>query len=241
MTWHTGSPQRRRLTGVVADLSCDELTTHALLALELAERFSGRPERFEEFAAEWDYEFDEWLLNLPVNPARAGMVDYAVRVADALTVLDSRYEADLACAAATILARAGRAQQARARVESNVARIGESAFAWLASGEAQLVLGDVEAAAAAYEAALEVAEAGGDLTEMSDVHTHVSDFLEVHPHLETSLREPRQRVGITHGPDGDMVVRATTVVGAPTVRVPRNAPCPCGSGRKIKRCCGGAK
>ncbi len=225
----------------MADLSCEQLATHALLALELAERFSGRPERFEEFAAEWDYEFDEWLLNLPLNLALAGMVDEAVRVADALSAVDSRYEADLACDAATILARAGRAQQARARVESNVARFGESAFAWLASGEAQLVLGDVEAAVAAYEAALEVAEAGGDLTEVSDVHAHVSDFLEEHPHLETRLRGLRQRVGITQGPGGEVVVRATTVVGAPTVRVPRNAPCPCGSGRKFKRCCGSAR
>jgi hypothetical protein len=85
-----------RAGGVVADLDQAEMAAQALLAVELAERFLGHPGEFELFPAERDYEFDDWLVNLPNGLARAGLVDEAVRVADALATLNSGFESDFA-------------------------------------------------------------------------------------------------------------------------------------------------
>ena len=229
-----------RAGGVVADLDQAEMAAQALLAVELAERFLGHPEEFELFAAERDYEFDDWLVNLPNGLARAGLVDEAVRVADALATLNSGFESDFACGAATILARAGRKEEARARIKVNVGRFDENPWAWLEAGEALAIVGDIEAAAAAYGRAVDVAEQRDDPTEVSDVHEHVSGFLASHPEVPTTLRGPRTRVRVSRDPDGSVVVRATTSLTGSMTKVPRNATCPCGSGRKFKRCCGGA-
>jgi tetratricopeptide (TPR) repeat protein len=229
-----------RAGGVVADLDQVEMAAQTLLALELAERFVGHSEEFELFAAERDYEFDDWLVNLPNGLARAGLLDEAVRAADALAALQSGFESDFACGAATILARAGRTEEARARIEVNVGRFAENPWAWLEAGEALALVGDIDAAAAAYERAVDAAEQRDDATEVSDVYGHASDFFARHPHVPTTLREPRTRVRVSRGPDKSVVVRTTTTLTGSMTKVPRNATCPCGSGRKFKRCCGGA-
>jgi hypothetical protein len=165
------------------------------------------------------------------------LVDEAVRVADALVTLNSGFESDFACGAATILARAGR-KDSRARIKVNVGRFAENPWAWLEGGEALAIVGDIEAAAVAYEKAVDAAEQRDDQTEVSDVHEHVSDFLASHPDVPTPLRGPRTRVRLSRSPDGSVVVRAITSLTGSMTRVPRNATCPCGSGRKFKRCCG---
>ena len=177
---------------------------------------------------------------MPNGLARAGLVDEAVRAADALAALNSGFESEFACGAAAILARAGRTEEARARIEVNVGRFAENPWAWLEAGEALAVVGDIEAAAAAYEKAVDAAEQRDDPTEVSDVYEHVSDFLASHPDVPTTLRGPRTRVRASRGPDGSVVVRATTTLTGSMTKVPRNATCPCGRGHKFKHCCGGA-
>ena len=229
-----------RAGGVVVDLDEAEMAAQALVAFELAGRFVGRSEEFELFAAERDYGFDDWLVNLPNGLARAGLVDEAVKVADALGGLNSGFESDFSCGAATILARAGRAEEARARIEVNVGRFAENPWAWLETGEAWALVGDIDAAAAAYEKAVDAAERRDDAIEVSDVYEHASDFFARHPHVPTTLHEPRTRVRVSRGPDTSVVVRTTTTLTGSMTKVRRNATCPCGSGRKFKRCCGGA-
>ncbi len=68
----------------------------------------------------------------------------------------------------------------------------------------------IEAAAAAYEKAVDVVELRDDPTEVSDVYEHVSDCFASHPDVPTTLRGPRTRVRVSRGPDGSVVVRATT-------------------------------
>lgn len=89
----------------------------------------------------------------------------------------------------------------------------------------------------AYRTALKLADDRDDLTEISDVEDHVSAFVAEHPELQHSLLRSRQRVRVSEGPAGTVTVRATTTVSSAFGKVGRNAPCPCGSGRKYKRCC----
>jgi tetratricopeptide (TPR) repeat protein len=227
-----------RAGGVGADPTADELAAQAALAIELADRFSGQAEDFEAFATAADYAFDEWLLNLPATLASAGMIEQALRVADALSTADQRHAVDYACEATRILARAGRADEARERVAANVSRFGDIPYTWMAAGEALAALGDLDGAADAYDRAVDLAEDRDEPTEVADAHEHLGYFLEAHPEAKSRMPEPRTRVRVSRGTEGQVTVRTTVTLGGFLKKVPRNAPCPCGSGRKYKRCCG---
>lgn len=131
-----------------------------------------------------------------------------------------------------------RTDEARDRVRANLSRFGDIPYTWLAAGEALAAICDVDGAADAYDRAVEVAEERDEPTEVADACEHLEHFLEAHPDASSRMRAPRTRVQITGGPEGQVVVRATTTLGGLTGKVPRNARCPCGSGRKYKRCCG---
>jgi tetratricopeptide (TPR) repeat protein len=216
--------------GVLSELTAGELAAHAELAVELAERFAGRPGDFEAFAAGTDFTFDEWLLNLPLRLADAGLVDEALRVADALRATDKRYEADYAGEAARLLARAGRGDEARERIRACLASFGDIPYTWLTAGEALAALGDVDGATDAYERAIDVAEERDEPGEVADAYGHLDQFLDEHPEASSRVREPTARVRISTGDATQAPVRSE--------KIPRNKPCPCGSGRKYKRCCG---
>lgn len=224
--------------GIAAERDTDELAAQAELALELARRFADRPEGFEELAGRFDHELDEWLLNLPADLARAGMVEQAVRVADAVSGADERYEGNYACDPARILIEAGRTGVARARVQANLRRFGESPYTWMTSGESLVALGDLEGARGAYEKAAEVVEERDDPTEVSDALEQLASFFDEHRGAKSRVGRACQRVRVTQDPEGWVVVRTTTALCGFTESVPRNAPCPCGSGRECKRCCG---
>jgi preprotein translocase subunit SecA len=55
-------------------------------------------------------------------------------------------------------------------------------------------------------------------------------------------RQPQPAAATTASRGGDMVEEAIEKVSAPirrdTPKVGRNEPCPCGSGKKYKNCCG---
>jgi preprotein translocase subunit SecA len=56
------------------------------------------------------------------------------------------------------------------------------------------------------------------------------------PEEEMPLRQKRA-MQLSHGDD----VSAPTTVRREGQKIGRNAPCPCGSGKKYKKCCGAAK
>ena len=54
---------------------------------------------------------------------------------------------------------------------------------------------------------------------------------------EMEMQRRPQRIVLSHGGDGEAQARATPVKRQGS-KVGRNDPCPCGSGKKYKRCCG---
>jgi hypothetical protein len=121
--------------GIGDDLTGEELTAHAALAVELADGCAGRPEVFDQLVAETDWTFDEWALNLPRRLSEAGMIDEALKVADALGSADEGHSIDYVCDAAGIAAEAGRAGEARDRLQRSLERFGDIPHAWMAAGE----------------------------------------------------------------------------------------------------------
>ncbi|HVA58945.1 MAG TPA: hypothetical protein VNG13_00185 [Mycobacteriales bacterium] len=121
----------------------DVLAAQASLALELAARFA-TPGEFARFCADCGYWFDEWLLNLPMLLADAGLVEQAVTVADTVGRIDERHDSLYACLAASGLARAGRVEAARARIANNMGRWADLPSTWVESAEALAALGDLE-------------------------------------------------------------------------------------------------
>lgn len=112
------------------------------------------------------------------------------------------------------------------------------AYTWMTSGASLVALGDLEGARGAYQKAAEVAEERDDPTEVSGALEQLASFFDEHQGAKSRVGGAWQRVRVTQDPEGWVVVRTTTALGGLTERVPRNAPCPCGSGREGTRCCG---
>ncbi len=206
-----------------------ELRSYAELALELAKRLAGRPEAFAELMVA-DVLSDAWLIELPMALAAAGLADEAVAVGDALAELDQDNSAMFASDVAVILAEAGRRKQALARVEENLRRFPADLWTQIHAGDVHLVLSDPVRAEQAFRDALASARAREDAQGIADANERLSRLLQDQPgreHEASAAHEEMERAS-----------RAAFAGARLAVKIRRNDPCPCGSGRKYKRCCG---
>lgn len=214
-------PTRRRSR---ADLAAD-----AELALALAGRLTGEPERFEELVAS-DRLPPDWMLNLPMALAAGGLVDEAIAVGDAFAALDRGSAELLADDVALILAQAGRGAEALRRVEAGAARGAGGAWTHVRAAAVHAALGDPQRAEASLRRALALALGRGDADELATVWGRLGELLDEQPgradEAEAALAESERWSDAAYG--GRRIV----------AKVGRNDPCPCGSGRKHKRCCG---
>jgi preprotein translocase subunit SecA len=90
-------------------------------------------------------------------------------------------------------------------------------------------------------------ELEGDADQVTGPQVHVHDHPDGHdhpPHIHAKgLQQPKAPQNLTYtapSEDGDVEVRgqATAVSDDPYVGASRNAECPCGSGKKYKKCHG---
>jgi hypothetical protein len=190
----------------------EELRADAAAALELARELRGRPDDFDAWAEDWPTR--DWMLELPWTLARNEMVDDAVGVADAFAGLDRGQRSDFVGAAAVMLAEAGRANEARARMAAGVKEFPSDIWMHVHAGDIHRTLGDLEGAERELRHAAALAQAHGDRQDRSIIGQRLSDLL-----------------ANMHGcqPDAGDVAPA---------KIGRNDPCLCGSGRKYKKCCG---
>ena len=206
-----------------------DLRSDAELALELATRLAGEPEVFAELMVA-DVLSDEWLIELPMALAAGGLVDQAVAVGDALAELDQDNSAMFASDVAVILAEAGRRQQALARVEQNLSKFPDDVWTHIHAGDVHLALTDHASAERAFRDAITVARSQGDASGIADANERLGRLLQDQPGREqeaTAAHEETERAS-----------RAALAGARVAVKIGRNDPCPCGSGRKYKRCCG---
>lgn len=194
------------------DPTPEELRADAAAALELARELRGRPEDFDAWADDWPTR--DWMLELPWTLARHEIVDDAVRIADAFADLDREQRPVFAGDAAVMLAEAGRADEARARVAAGLKEFPRDIWIHVHAGDVHRTPGDHDAAEREFRHAAALAQAHGDRQDRSIIGQRLSDLL-----------------ANMHGRESDAGEAAAAKIG-------RNDPCRCGSGRKYKTCCG---
>jgi hypothetical protein len=203
------------------------LAADAELALAVAARCDA--EQLEELMASERVPPD-WLVELPMDLGRVGLLDEAVAVADAFAGRDHFTGPLLARDAARLLAQAGRREEALARVEADTRSLPDDVWAHIAAGDVRRELGDPEAAEDAFRTAVAVARRAGDAEDVSIAMLRLAALL---------AEQGREREADAIIRDSERARRAASggsrLVGP---KVGRNDPCPCGSGRKHKRCCG---
>lgn len=210
-------------------LSADELRGDAELALAVAERLTGKPDEFAEFMSRALLR-DVWLVELPMALAWGGLVDEAVAVGDALAALDEPNRAMFANDVAVILAQAGRAEEALERVAQNLRRFPDDVWTQIHAGDIHLALSDPARAERAFRDGLAMARARGDASGVAEANERLGRLLAEQPGREEEARAATREM--------ERASRAAYGASRVAVKIGRNDPCPCGSGRKYKRCCG---
>jgi hypothetical protein len=152
-----------------------ELTTAAQAALELATRL--REEPVEVMAAlENDWQADDALVNLPATLADGGLVEDAVAVGDALAAADPGRAALHAAEVTTVLARAGREDEARQRVSALLRAHPGDVQSVLGAGDTMAALGDDEAAESYYLEGLDLADDQDDPEAAADAMERLDEL-----------------------------------------------------------------
>jgi tetratricopeptide (TPR) repeat protein len=209
--------------------SSADLRGEAELALALAERFAGRPEQLAELVT-WEDYAQTWLIELPMALASAGLVDEAVAVGDALAELDDPNRALFANDVAVILAEAGRGDEALGRVEANLRRFPDDVWTQIHAGDVHARLSDPVRAEAAFREALAMARATADAEDVAGALERLNGLLAGVSGREGEARDVAREF--------ERARRAASGGPRLVVKIGRNDRCPCGSGRKYKRCCG---
>lgn len=204
------------------------LRADAAAALELADRLRGRPADFEDWVE--GFMGHEWMTQLPWDLARRGLVDEATRVADAFAELDGDHGAIYANDAAVLLAEAGRGDDARARVDANLRAYPSDAWTHIHAGDVHRTLAEPDRAEREFRRAAALAEARGDRDSVSAIAARLRDLLAALPGREEEAAQAARTA--------ERVLAAEELGQRIAPRTGRNEPCPCGSGRKFKKCCG---
>ena len=186
-------------------------------------REDGTPdaETLERIFMEAESEIPGWLLDLPFNLAAHNMVDEAIEIARQYAELfeTENFLGDLAI----IYADAARNDDALRQVEINLKRFPEDVWIIVKAGDVYETLNDNEKAIELYKRAY-----GMTLT-----RTYNRDG--VLERLVPLLRD------MGRDDEADDLIedeKVEPVLPARTVKVGRNKPCPCGSSKKFKKCCG---
>ena len=215
-----------------------ELRQEAQLALAVAAHFSGHKESFGVYDSLENAPYDEWLMNLPPDLVRAGLMTEGIAVAETLARLDSGnavlYVGDLAVS----LAEAGYKDAALHRLGAMLREFPNEPAAHMAAGYAYAALSDSVAAEAHFHQLVRLALATNEVTEVEEAFQHLIEFLGELPDRHADLQAARQELNQWRQERGWIVAHGQMTAAPPRIKVGRNQPCPCGSGRKFKRCCG---
>jgi uncharacterized protein YchJ len=177
------------------------------------------------------FRLDDWLLqrslsvrllDLPLQLANAAEHELAISAARALAFVDRELmQGDLAI----VLAKAGRREEALAQLTSNLEQAEDAALVEAKAGEAHRALGDFPAAEAYFRRSLVEAKTNTD--RLQALIRIASSLIDQGRDAEASelLKQAQQ-------------LEAQSQKPAKAAEVGRNDPCPCGSGKKYKKCHG---
>lgn len=183
-----------------------------------------------------DGHFDQFAHQVAYSLGAAKDFTLAAQVVDALTPILPGSAANLHGELATQLAEADRPDEARARIERALKDPSADLLTEIYAGEVDEATGDSAAAEARYRSALRRARKQADALYEHDVLCHLVELLEDDEGRAGDVIMLKRDVDRAHA-------RATGAAPVPvdvSRKVGRNEQCPCGSGRKFKRCHGGA-
>ncbi len=217
-------------------------------ALAFREWIGNDPDRFYQVQEDLPFECDpmHWLLDdLPWKLKQAGMIDELIAHAHSYAEVTTpdNFLGDLAL----FLAEVGRLDEALDQARANLERFPDYAWTVVRAGEVHQIRREFEPAESAYRKALSMTS--------EDPYTRAGVLERLLPMLEelgrpedaaTLEQEDRQRQEGSERkevPVPRLQPQSPPFAGGETVRrdAPkpgRNDPCPCGSGKKYKRCCG---
>ncbi len=213
-----------------------ELRGEAELATALLDRSAGSHVELHAVEHAVEGPILGWLSDLPLELSRGGLTAEGLRLGERLhAILPGP---PLAFAIPLLLALARRPDDARAAVERNLAEHPDDFHMLLLAGEALEALDEPGRAEEAYRDALRWV--GDDIRTRREI---VSGLERVLHRLgrQDAIAELREAERL----ELDRQIRERLSAGPPPYRRPgpkvsRNDPCPCGSGKKLKRCCGSA-
>jgi hypothetical protein len=205
-----------RLEAAILDADRKESRTKLLaqyaLAMDVHAAMNDGHAKYAALEEAANLQVSGWVEDLPLALARAGLV----REAATLGLAWSRIvEPDIFLGdRGEILAAAGFEEEARSQVKENLRRFPGDVWVTIKAGDAYLSLKDEREAEAAYRKALAMAR---DRDDRISATKRLAELL---------------------ADSGRVSEVAALAAGAPSkTSVGRNAPCPCGSGKKYKKCC----
>ena len=177
------------------------------------------------------FRLDDWLLqrslavrllDLPLALAQVSELERAIALARSLVFIDRELmQGDLAI----VLARAGRREEALAQLSANLEQAEDAMLVEAKAGETHRALGDLPAAEAYFRRSLAEAKTSSD---------RLQALIRVASCLLDQGREAEANEVLK---DARALETASVQKANPPV-VGRNEPCPCGSGKKYKKCHG---
>jgi tetratricopeptide (TPR) repeat protein len=222
----------------------------------LAKRFYGyllKPDRvpdatlFDDVAMDMDADVMGWIVDLPFALSDyGGMVDEAVDICNLFAEVHSpdNFLGDMA----TILAEAGRREEALERIAKNLERFPDDAWIVIKAGQAYQTLKETDKALALYNRAYRMTsplsyDRDGVLERLVPLlrelgrDDEADALIESEENAEKARKERYQKYEReeTHTP---ALVDKQKPMPVTASKIGRNEPCPCGSGKKYKKCCG---
>ena len=201
----------------------------ALLAQKTPEKDKKPKEHFDEIFGGISYDIEFWLLDLPWKLEQYGFVDEAVAVARRYSFLDpGNMLADIAL----ILAENARCQEALVQVGENLKNLSDDGWVVIKAGEVYDQCGQPERAIALYLKAHEMTD---DHFDRDGVYERLIPLYE-----RMGMDKEKKTIEEMQAEDRAAETGLEPAVAyrlPPSKKVGRNAPCPCGSGKKYKKCC----
>jgi hypothetical protein len=219
------------------DAGRESLRSAHRVAAEFARRLEADAERFWAVEEACEGDLLGLLLVLPLVLADAGMVAEADALALALSFVEpGHFLADRA----VLLAEAGQREAALAQVRENLESLADDAWVEIKAGNVYAILGEPGEAEALFRAALEHTldpeERAAAVEELSALLRGQQREAEASA-LEVAEQEATRR-WLAEQAAREAQARALDTAVRLGPKVGRNDPCPCGSGKKYKKCCG---
>jgi len=204
----------------------EEVERDVSLAKAVLAILGSAPDQFEALDDRLGVMIEEWMSGIPFDLAEHGRFEDALLLAREIEASTEGVFETTTTLEASILVRAGRPDEARALAEAVLAKDPDGSKALQDAADIFEALGDLDRARPIWQVLVERGEP---------------------PYCDSAA----YHLGLSDSDDGDaeeQAEQAPVIPLPPAHAVPfvaagpkpgRNDPCPCGSGKKYKKCCGG--